>query len=108
MPAQQTFDQIAREHHAMIERIASGHEGRSHLVEELVQDIYLAIWRALPAFRGESSLRTFVARIATNRCVTHVARALRLPPSLELSEDIPSPGDNPESQAIATDRAARL
>jgi len=108
MPTQQAFDQIAREHHAMIKRIASSHEGRSHLAEELVQDIYLAIWRALPSFRGESSLRTFVARIATNRSVTHVARALRLPPSRELSEHIPAPGDNPESQAIATDRAARL
>ena len=49
-----------------------------------------------------------MARIATNRAVTHVARALRLPPSLELSEDIPAPGDNPESQVIAIDRAARL
>jgi RNA polymerase sigma-70 factor (ECF subfamily) len=73
-----------------------------------VQDVYLAIWRALPSFRGDSSLRTFVARIATNRAVTHVARALKLPPSLELSEDIPAPGDNPEGQVIAIDRAARL
>lgn len=108
MPTQQTFDQIAREQHAMIKRIASSYEGQGHLAEELVQDIYFAIWRALPSFRGDSSLRTFVARIATNRAVTHVARALKLPPSLELSEDIPAPGDNPEGQAIAIDRAAKL
>ena len=108
MPTHQTFDLIAREQHAMIRRIASSHESRSHLIDELVQDIYLAIWRALPSFRGDSSLRTFVARIATNRSVTHVARALRLPQSLELSEDIPAPGDNPESHAIAIDRAAKL
>lgn len=108
MPTHQTFDQIAREHHAMIRRIASSHESQAHLVEELVQDIYLAIWRALPSFRGDASLRTFVARISTNRAVTHVARALRLPRSAELSEDIPAPGDNPESHAIAIDRAAKL
>jgi RNA polymerase sigma-70 factor, ECF subfamily len=108
MPTQQTFDQIAREHHAMIKRIALSYERQAHLVEELVQDVYLAIWRALPSFRGDSSLRTFVARIATNRAVTHVARALKLPPLLELSEDIPAPGDNPEGQVIAIDRAARL
>jgi RNA polymerase sigma factor (sigma-70 family) len=104
----QLFDQIAREHHGMIKRIASSHEAEAHHVEDLVQDIYFAIWKALPSFRGDSSLRTFVARIATNRAVTHVARAVKIPPSLELSEHIPAPGENPESQVIALDRSARL
>src|SRR6478672_177092 len=108
MPTQQTFDQIAREHHAMIKRIALSYERQAHLAEELVQDVYLAIWRALPSFRGDSSLRTFVARIATNRAVTHVARAVKSPTSLELHEGIPTPDDNPERQAIALDRGARL
>jgi RNA polymerase sigma-70 factor (ECF subfamily) len=108
MTTQVTFEQVAREQEAMIRRIASSYEAKTHLFEELVQEIYLAIWKALPSFRGDSSLRTFVARIATNRAATHVARALKLPPSLELSERIPSPADNPESQAIALDRGARL
>ena len=80
MTTQQLFEQIAREQHAMIKRIASSHEAEAHLVEDLVQDIYFAVWRALPSFRGDSSVRTFVARIATNRAVTHVARALKTPP----------------------------
>jgi RNA polymerase sigma factor (sigma-70 family) len=108
MTTQQTFEQITREQDAMIKRIASSYEAESHLLEELVQDIYLAIWRALPSFRGNSSLRTFVARIATNRSVTHVVRALKLPRSLELTEHIPASGDNPEGQAIAQDREAKL
>jgi RNA polymerase sigma-70 factor (ECF subfamily) len=61
------IEQIANEHHSMIKQIALSHESSTHLVEELVQDIYLAIWKALPSFRGEASLWTFVARIATNR-----------------------------------------
>jgi len=92
----------------MIKRSASSYEAETHLVEELVQEIYFSIWRALPSFRGDSSLRTFVARIATNRSVTHVARAIKLPPSVELNEHISAPNDNPESQAIALDRKARL
>jgi RNA polymerase sigma-70 factor (ECF subfamily) len=43
------FEQIAREHGAMIRRIASSYEARPHLAQELAQDIHLAIWRALPA-----------------------------------------------------------
>ena len=108
MNAERTFERIAQEHDAMIKRIASSYEAESHLAEELVQEIYFAIWRALPSFRGDASLRTFVARIATNRSVTHVARALKSAPSLELSEQIEAPGASPESQAIALNHHARL
>ena len=74
-----TIEQIIREHDAMFRRIASSYEADRHLAEELVQDMYFAIWQALPGFRAASSLRTFVARIATNRAITHVARAVRSP-----------------------------
>ena len=49
-----------------------------------------------------------MARIATNRAVTHVARALKVPPSADLDERIPAPGVGPEGQAIALDRRTRL
>lgn len=108
MTTEQVFERIVQEQGSMIKRIASSYEAEAHLVEELVQDIYVAIWKALPSFRGHSQLRTFVARIATNRAVTHVARALKVPPSLELNQDIPAPGDNPESRAIALDEQTKL
>jgi RNA polymerase sigma factor (sigma-70 family) len=108
MATEQVFERIVREHGAMIKRIASSYEADAHLGEELVQDIYFAIWRALPSFRGDSKLRTFVARIATNRAVTHVARALKLPPSLELSEHLPALSGDPESLAIMLDRRTKL
>lgn len=92
----------------MLRRIASSYEARAHLAQELVQDIYFAIWRALPAYRGDAALRTFVARIATNRAITHVARELRVPPSTDLDDGIPAPGMGPEGQAIALDRRAKL
>jgi RNA polymerase sigma factor (sigma-70 family) len=108
MTPRTVFEQIAREHDAMIKRIASSHELAPYLAEELVQDIYLAIWRALPSFRKDASLRTFVARIATNRAVTHVLRALKLPRSSELSDDLPASGESPETQVIAQDRKTHL
>lgn len=36
-----------------------------------MQEIIFALWRALPAFRGECSEKTFVYRIAQNRGLTH-------------------------------------
>jgi RNA polymerase sigma-70 factor (ECF subfamily) len=109
MSTEEVFEQIVRFHHAMIPRIAQTYEAKTALVEDLVQDIYLAIWRALPAFRGESSLRTFVARIATKPC-NHPQRARSQQTAVicELTEHLPAAGDNPERQAMALDRGARL
>lgn len=92
----------------MIKRIAASYEANPHLAEELVQEIFFAIWRALPSFRGDASTRTFVARIATNRAITHVARALKSAPSLELSEQLEAPDSSPETQAIVADHHTRL
>jgi len=42
--------------------------------DDLLQEIAIALWRALPAFRGECSERTFLFRIAHNRCMTHLSK----------------------------------
>ena len=45
--------------------------------EDLFQDICLAIWRALPAFRGDASERTWLYRIAHNVALTWQTRSRR-------------------------------
>ena len=63
----------------MVARICASYESDPELARELAQDVFLAVWRALPSFRGESSTRTFVARIAQFRAVSHVAARVRVP-----------------------------
>ena len=109
MSTQPTFDEVVREHGRLIARIAARHEARPHLAEELGQEILFAVWRALPSFRADSSVRSFVARIASNRAASHVARALRTPAAGELDdEEIPAGGDSPEGVAVAHDFEVRL
>jgi RNA polymerase sigma-70 factor (ECF subfamily) len=103
-----SFEEIERDFGPMVRRIAASHEANRQLAEELVQDIWLALWRALPSFRADSSLRTFVARIATYRALTHVRRSARLPRLGEMSDDLPAPEPGPEQQAIGRDRQAKL
>jgi RNA polymerase sigma-70 factor (ECF subfamily) len=88
----------------MIRRIAASYEADRELARDLAQDIFLAVWRALPSFRGDSSLRSFVARIAHNRGVTHVARFASLPRSVELPAELRCPAPEPEAIAIEQDR----
>jgi RNA polymerase sigma-70 factor, ECF subfamily len=42
--------------------------------EDLVQETYLRAWRSYGGFEGRSSVRTWLYQIATNRCLTELAK----------------------------------
>ena len=41
---------------------------------DLLQEIFVKVWRALPAFRGESQLYTWLYRIATNEALNFLRK----------------------------------
>ena len=60
--------------------------------EDLVQETLMAAWRAVEHFERRSSLRSWLYRIATNRCLNHLRdRGRRLPELPAPIEPIPRP-----------------
>src|SRR5580658_2943390 len=47
--------------------------------EDLVQETYLRAWRSYSGFKGQSSERTWLYRIATNACLTALQHRARRP-----------------------------
>ena len=45
--------------------------------DDVTQDTFVRAWKALPAFRGESSARTWLLSIARRACADHVRRSVR-------------------------------
>lgn len=95
-------------HWAMLGRIARAHERDPHRRQDLLQEIALALLRALPTFRGETALKVFVARVAENRCLSHAAREARSPLAGEPDPGLPAPDPGPEERSAQDQRLARL
>ena len=88
---------MIRAHVDVLERAAWGYVSTAADRDDLMQEILLALWRALPRFRGESSLRTFVLRVAHNRGITFALRRRRF-------ENLPEEGQLPDPAPLAEER----
>jgi len=68
------FERLLEANRASLSRLAFSYTNTSADREDLLQDIAVALWQALPGYRGECSERTFVYRIAHNRALSALAR----------------------------------
>lgn len=105
---EQLFGEVRHSCTSLISRIALYYEFDPSLRRELVQDILLAVWAALPSYRGDSSLRTFVAAIAQKRAISHVNKRAREPRQVELPADLVSATLAPDEAALRNDLKKQL
>ena len=68
------FCELVEDHRAELHAHCYRMLGSVHDADDALQDTFLRAWRALPRFRGDSSRRTWLYRIATNVCLTVIAR----------------------------------
>ena len=73
------IEQVLTEFRPVLGRTAAMYAPPGSDRDDLLQEIYLALLSALPRYRGESSLRTYVLRVAHNcgiRCMRYLRRDL--------------------------------
>ena len=92
------FDRTVADHDAMIRRICLGYARTSQDLEDLYQDVLVNIWRGLPSFREDSSIRTWVYRIALNTCVSTLRIRSRQPAMTSIDEVILVPDKSLEKK----------
>jgi RNA polymerase sigma factor (sigma-70 family) len=84
------LEEIVEIHAAMVRRIATVYERHPDRVDDLVQDVWVAVWQALPRLNDHAALKSYIARITQNICVTHVRRAL-VRQAQPLTDSLPDP-----------------
>lgn len=102
------FETILDEHSGLVSRIVATFEANAAARDDLQQEVTLALWRAAPSWRGDCTLRTFVARVTHNVCVTHVRQAVREPRRAELTDTLHSQDEGPEQSVSRADLTRRL
>ncbi len=95
--------QRAAVHHTLFRILGSNRE-----LEDLVQDAFFEIFRALPSFRGDSTLTRWCQTIATR--VAYLAISRKKPPAVDLAlvEESLSDGADTRREAQHREAARRL
>lgn len=73
------FTQAVGQHDAMIRRICFGYAKTTEDLEDLYQDVLVNLWQSMPRFRGDSSMKTWIYRIALNTCVSNLRMTGKTP-----------------------------
>jgi len=103
-----TFDDVLREHGPALWRVIASYEPPGAERDDLAQDVLVAVWQALPRFRGESSPRSFVLRIAHNRGLSHAWRRAKRPPPGPEPLEVADPRPGADEQVATNQRAERF
>ena len=97
--SREAFDDLVRRHQVSIVSLARALTNGSADAEDLAQDVFVRVWRSLHGFRGDSTFRTWLHRIAVNVIHSHhgrVSRLRQLFPATKASDD---PEDDPIERA---------
>ena len=100
----QAFERLLDEYRDKVFRLACSLLGDEAAAEDATQDIFLKIWKALPGFRGDSSLSTWIYAVARNTCLTR-RRAEKLRRTFGL-DDVP-PSKLPVALPASSDAGLR-
>lgn len=104
------FSELFQRHQKDVARLVVRMLGSNGDVQDVVQEVFLQVFRSLPDFRGKSRLSTWIYRVAVNVVLMH-RRAGRSRPVLAREELAPPPADPeplPDEQVERSLRVAAL
>src|SRR6266571_7470839 len=68
------FDELMLRYERQIYRVCYRFVENRDDAKDLAQEVFIKAFEHLPAFRRESSLKTWLYRIAINHCINHVKK----------------------------------
>lgn len=82
-------------------RLVRDHEA----AEDILQEVFVAVWKGAEGFRQHSTVKTWIFRIAHNKAVSWLRRENRFDPAVDASPEV---DDGPEDSFEAQWRAGEV
>jgi RNA polymerase sigma-70 factor (ECF subfamily) len=95
----EAFDLVLRQYQAKVFHLAFSMLGNQEQAEDAAQEVFIRIWRALPGYRGLSSVSTWVYSIARNACLTALKSA-----GARRTDSLEDPGTRAAAEKMAGPR----
>ena len=86
--SEKEFTEIVRENKTTIYTVCYMFSSDREEVEDLFQEVLIALWQGLESFRGESTLRSWIYRISLNTCISADRKKRRRADSVRLDMKI--------------------
>ena len=111
------FEELIRQYEKKVYTLCFRMCGNSEDAEEAAQDAFLALWRGIDRFRQESSLSTWIYRLATNACIDTLRRRKKQSGSVSLDDEelfvdavdtSPQPQETVEAQKLLQEGLSAL
>jgi len=99
------FRLLFEKHRAEVARLVYRILGPGNDLEDVVQDVFIQVYRSIGEFRGSSRFSTWLHRLTVNVALMNL-RAKRARPNLsdELPANVPSPSVAPDDDAMRRER----
>lgn len=104
------FEELIRQYEKRVYTLCFRMCGNSEDAEEAAQDAFLALWRGIDRFRQESSLSTWIYRLATNACIDTLRRRKKQSGSVSLDDEelfVDAVDTSPQPQETVEQREAQ-
>ena len=104
------FEELIRQYEKKVYTLCFRMCSNSEDAEEAAQDAFLALWRGIDRFRQESSLSTWIYRLATNACIDTLRRRKKQSGSISLDDEelfVDAVDTSPQPQETVEHREAR-
>lgn len=105
----QAFNRLVEKHHRTVLNLVYRFTGSAREAEDLAQEVFLRVFRALPGFKGQARFMTWVYRITFNLCIRERGRRARREARTQdqeseeaqsLVEGLAQPGPSPDEHLV--------
>jgi RNA polymerase sigma-70 factor, ECF subfamily len=104
----EAFDVVVERHRRQVYQLCYRYVGNHEDAADLAQDAFIRAFKGLKGFKGESSLATWLYRIAVNVCLNRLAIKAPAGEPLDPADRVDHRAERPDAALLRKERAAEV